>query len=417
MIKKAVVLFSGGLDSRLTAKLLEKQGFEIHLVFVKLPFGGGCCNDIPCIINFAQTQGYYLHIIDATKGQKFKEYLELTKNPKYGRGKALNPCKDCKIFIFKQAKKEAKKLKIEVIATGEVIGQRPMSQMKEILLFDEKKAGLQDKILRPLSAKLLPETEYEKNGLVNREKLLSLHGRQRIEQIELAKKYKIKYPTPAGGCLLCEKDYAKKVKCLFDYKNPKYEETLFLKRGRMFKNNGLIFVGRDHKENIFIEEIAKKIKWNILVDEEISGPTVVYDQKRDKKPFSIIVPSIKWINENTEYNKQFKKELNKLPGKFTFILNPNQKLKAKYPLKLLIPERKNIGIRIPNNWFSQELSKINIIFVTTSVNITGEKHMTNLKNINKGIIDKTGYIINEGTIDNKPSTIISLIKNKKIIRK
>src|SRR3989339_477714 len=116
-------------------------------------------------------------------------------------------------------------------------------------------------------------------------------------------------------------------------------------------------------------------------------------KQRDKKPFSIIVPSIKWINKHTEYNKQFKKELNKLPG------------------------RKNIGIRIPNNWFSQELSKINIIFVTTSVNITGEKHMTNLKNINKGIIDKTGYIINEGTIDNKPSTIISLIKNKKIIRK
>ena len=305
MIKKAIVLFSGGLDSRLTAKLLEKQGFEIHLVFVKLPFGGGCCNDIPCIINFAQTQGYYLHIIDATKGQKFKEYLELTKNPKYGRGKALNPCKDCKIFIFKQAKKEAKKLKIEVIATGEVIGQRPMSQMKEILLFDEKKAGLQNKILRPLSAKLLPETEYEKKGLVNREKLLSLHGRQRIEQIELAKKYKIKYPTPAGGCLLCEKDYAKKVKCLFDYKNPKYEETLFLKRGRMFKDNGLIFVGRDHKENIFIEEIAKKIKWNILVDEEISGPTVVYDQKQDKKLAKKLM--IAYRDKDLENREEFEK--------------------------------------------------------------------------------------------------------------
>src|SRR3989339_106542 len=117
------------------------------------------------------------------------------------------------------------------------------------------------------------------------------------------------------------------------------------------------------------------------------------------------------------YNKQFKKELNKLPGRFTFILKPNQKLKARYPLKLLIPERKNIGIRIPNNWFSQELSKINIIFVTTSVNITGEKHMTNLKNINKEILSKADYIINDGTIDNKPSTIISLIKNKKIIRK
>src|SRR3989339_428162 len=91
-------------------------------------------------------------------------------------------------------------------------------------------------------------------------------------------------------------------------------------------------------------------------------------------------------------NAKNSESINKLPGRFTFILKPNRKLKARYPLKLLIPERKNIGIRIPNNWFSQELSKINIIFVTTSVNITGEKHMTNLKNINKGIIDKTGYI-------------------------
>ena len=216
--KKVLVLFSGGLDSRLAAKIMEELGFEIHLGFVKLPFGGGCCNDLPCVINYSQTSGYHLHIIDSTKGKNFEDYLELIRHPKWGWGVAMNPCKDCKIFIFKEGKKLASKIGAEVIVTGEVLGQRPMSQTKNALLFDEEIAELTGKILRPLSAKLLPETDYEKNGLVDRKKLYAIVGRKREEQIKLAEKYKIKYPSPGGGCLLCERDYSRKLKCLFEYK-------------------------------------------------------------------------------------------------------------------------------------------------------------------------------------------------------
>lgn len=282
---KALILFSGGLDSRLAAKLIEEQGYEIHLCFVKLPFGGGCCNDTPCIINFAQTSGYQLHIIDSTKDELFLEYINIVQNPKYGVGKGMNPCKDCKIFIFEQGKKLAKDINAKIIATGEVLAQRPMSQTKSSMLLDDEKSGLKNKILRPLSAKLLPITEYEKGGLIDREKLLKIHGRQRQIQMELAEKYKIKYPSPAGGCLLCEKEYEKKLKALFKYTNnkPTHFQILFLKRGRMYKNNGLIFVGRDEKENLFLETLAKKSNWNILMDKKIPGPYIVYDRKEDEK--------------------------------------------------------------------------------------------------------------------------------------
>ena len=202
---KALVMFSGGLDSRLAIKLLQDQGIDVEAIYIKLPFGQGCCTNFGCILNFTQLQGVKLHKIDASKGKLFKEYQKIIKAPKFKRGAGYNPCQDCKIFLFKQAKELAKKIKADIIATGEVLGQRPMSQMKQALLTDEQEAGLKNKILRPLSAQLLPETTYEKKGLVDRSKLLSLHGRQRKIQINLAKKYNIKYPGPAGGCILCEK--------------------------------------------------------------------------------------------------------------------------------------------------------------------------------------------------------------------
>jgi tRNA-uridine 2-sulfurtransferase len=282
--KKALVLFSGGLDSRIAAKIMEEQGFEVELCFVKLPFGGGCCNNMPCIINFAQTSGYRLHVVDSTKDEKFREYVEIIRNPKYGCGAGLNPCKDCKIFIFREGKKLADSVGASVIVTGEVIGQRPMSQMKKALMFDDEMAGLTGKILRPLSAKLLPETDYEKSGFVDVDKMFGIHGRRREVQMKLAEKYKIKYPSPAGGCLLCEKIYSEKLKMLFEYsKDLKYEEILLLNRARMFKKKGLVFVGRNEEENLFIMEVAKKLKWKVFFKEGVSGPSVVYDREEDSE--------------------------------------------------------------------------------------------------------------------------------------
>lgn len=161
MKTKAVVLFSGGLDSRLAINLLQDQKIEVIALYFNLPFGTGCC--IPsCAFNFAQVQGIPLKIIDCTKGKLFQKYIKTVKKPKYGYGTAINPCVDCRIFLLKKAKEIMKKEKADFVATGEVLNERPMSQTKNKLILTEKESGLQGKLLRPLSAKLLPETIAEK---------------------------------------------------------------------------------------------------------------------------------------------------------------------------------------------------------------------------------------------------------------
>jgi len=281
---KALVLFSGGLDSRLAIKLLQDQNLDVEAAFIQLPFGGGCCNNFSCIFNFSQVQGAKLHVIDCTKGKLFSEYLDLIRQPKHGTGTAMNPCKDCKIFLFKQAKKLAKQIGAEVIATGEVLGQRPMSQMKQALALDEENAGLKNKILRPLSAKLLPETEYEKKGLIDRSKLLNLQGRNRKPQMKLAEKYNIEFPSPGGGCLLCEKLYCAKLKDLFDHnKNPFPEEIALLRGFRHFRDKSKIILGKDESENNQLEIINKTLNWNIIIPDKIPGPTVIYKNKKDEQ--------------------------------------------------------------------------------------------------------------------------------------
>jgi len=250
---KALVLFSGGLDSRITIKLLQDQGINVEAVYIKLPFGKGCCTSFGCVLNFTQIQGVKLHQIDASKGRLLQKYLNAIRKPKYNRGSAMNPCQDCKIFLFQQAKKLAKKINAEIIATGEVLGQRPMSQMKKHLLLDEKEAGLENKILRPLSAKLLPETDAEKKGLIDRNKLLDIEGRQRTKQMQLAKHYNLTYPTPSGGCILCEKFLKNRFKQILKRKLNK-DSVKFLSIGRHFIiNNSWIILGRNEEENGILE--------------------------------------------------------------------------------------------------------------------------------------------------------------------
>jgi len=247
---KALALFSGGLDSRLAILLLKKQKIKIEAVHFALPFEGGCCKPW-CAFNFTQKQGIKLHIIDCKKGKLFNEYIKMIKKPKHGYGSAFNPCIDCHIFMLKKSKRLAKQIGADLIVTGEVLNQRPFSQKKYFLELIENEAGLQGKILRPLSAKLLPETEAEKKGLVNREKLLGINGRSRKEQMALAKKFKLKYPSPAGGCLLCEKEFAIKLKDLFEHEEKVSSKELnLLKVGRHFRlGKDKIVVGRNKEDN------------------------------------------------------------------------------------------------------------------------------------------------------------------------
>lgn len=254
---KALVMFSGGLDSRLVIKLLQEQGIDIEAIFFSLPFGTGCCN-LNCTFNFSQIQGIPLQVIDCTSGKYLQDYIKIVKKPKHGYGSGLNPCVDCRIFMLKIAKEYMKKINADFIATGEVLGERPMSQHRKAMDIIEKESGLKGLLLRPLSAGLLEETIPEKKKLVDRLKFLKIRGRGRNKQIELAKKYNIDYPSPGGGCLLCEREFIKRLKNLMDIKKIDSRDLKLLRIGRHFRfDKNVIIVGRNENENNQLLKLKK----------------------------------------------------------------------------------------------------------------------------------------------------------------
>ncbi len=248
--KKALVLFSGGLDSILAVKILQAQNIKITGITFKSYFFNSNQAE-----KTAKNLRVKLKIVDISK-----EHLKIVKSPKYGYGKAMNPCIDCRILMLKKAKEYMKKEKFDFVATGEVLGQRPMTQNKKTLELIEKKSGLTGYLLRPLSAKLLKPTIPEKKGLINRKELLDISGRSRKRQIVLAKKWKIKeYPSPAGGCLLTDLEFGKRLKKLLKiYPQCQGNDIELLKTGRHFwDGKAKIIVGRDDKENKKIKKLAR----------------------------------------------------------------------------------------------------------------------------------------------------------------
>ena len=230
-MKKCIVMLSGGLDSRLAVKIMQEKGFEVVGLFFKLPFAKDAEKEIK---EFCKKEKIKLKIFDCTKGKFLKEYLKVLKNPKYGRGVGVNPCIDCRIFLLKKTKEFADEDKIEFIVTGEVEAQRPMSQMKKSLKLIEEKSGLNKRLLRPLSE-------------------FGISGRRRDKQIALAKKFKISYPAPAGGCVLCEKELKKRFEFLFE-RGLNEEEVKFVNVGRHFViDKCWVVLGRDEKENKILE--------------------------------------------------------------------------------------------------------------------------------------------------------------------
>lgn len=283
---KCLVLLSGGLDSRLVCRLMQDQlGKEgVEAVFFMLPFGGRCCSDKFCVFRFAQSAGLKLHIVNCEKGALFRKYIKIINNPRFGRGTAMNPCVDCHLFMLKEAGKLAKKIGADVVATGEVLGQRPMSQQMRELLLIEKEAGLTGRLLRPLSAKLLPETAAEKAGTINREKLLAISGRQRKVQIELAKEYGMDFPSPGGGCLLTEKQLEGRIrKVLQLFPGPEPEAIQLISLGRHFSpRESLVIVGRREEENVKLMAIAKKLRLTWMEVSGHVGPVTVIAGKTPK---------------------------------------------------------------------------------------------------------------------------------------
>ncbi len=273
---KAVALLSGGLDSTLAMRIIKDQGIDVVALNFTSPFclckKGGCG-----AAEIAKQLETPLKII--TVGE---DYIKMLRNPKHGYGKNMNPCVDCRIFMLTKAKAFAERIGASFLFTGEVLNERPMSQHRKALNIIEDAVGLKRKILRPLSAKLLPETEAEVKGWVDRQKLLDLKGRSRSRQIELADNFGIKsYPCPAGGCLLTHKEYAAKLRDLFDHKkNVKIKDVNLLKVGRHFRfGKSKIVVGRNKSENKQLERTRGKYDYIFEVPDCGSPITLLQGRK------------------------------------------------------------------------------------------------------------------------------------------
>lgn len=263
MKAKAVALISGGLDSMLAAKVILDQGIHVE----GLNFFTGFChsghtsairskskvkrNDALWV---AEQLGIKLHIIDVVE-----EYKKVLFEPKYGYGKHFNPCLDCKMFMVNKAYAWMKEHSYDFIITGEVIGQRPNSQLKSKMQIVNNSLAEDGYLLRPLSAKNLPPTLIEKNGIVDREKLFAFSGRGRKPQLELAKQQKItEFAQPAGGCcVLTDASYSKKLQDLLQFKQDadySLDDIILLKIGRHFRlsDTAKLIVSRDEAEGKFL---------------------------------------------------------------------------------------------------------------------------------------------------------------------
>lgn len=225
---RALALTSGGLDSILAAKLIQTQGIDvIGICFVSAFFGSKNAEKM------AEQVGLPLKAVDFTE-----EHLEMTKHPKNGYGKNMNPCIDCHAMMLKYAGRMLNEMEADFLITGEVLDQRPMSQNRRALDIVKKESEFEDKILRPLCAlKLLP-TRMEQEGLVDRSRLLGISGKSRKAQMELAEQLGIReYPTPAGGCLLTEPQFANRLRDLYniDKESVTPADIKLIRLGRHFR--------------------------------------------------------------------------------------------------------------------------------------------------------------------------------------
>ncbi len=256
---KAMVLLSGGLDSTLAMSMMKEMGVEVVAVSFKTPFCNFDCGSGACGGKIGDTTlKYGVEWKPVSLGE---EYLEIVKAPRHGYGSAMNPCVDCRVMMYSRAREMMKEVGADFIVTGEVVGQRPMSQNRQALRVIEKESGLEGLILRPLSAQLLEPTIPEKMGWVDRTKLLAIEGRSRRAQIQMAKAIGWKeYPNPSGGCLLTEKGFARRLKDLFQHQDhPDQNDIDLLKVGRHFRLNATakLVVGRDVLENGEITGLAR----------------------------------------------------------------------------------------------------------------------------------------------------------------
>lgn len=273
---KAVALLSGGLDSNLAVRMIKDQNIDVKAIAIKTPFcdfdcGKGCGHKVMEVASELD--------IDLKTINLGKDYLTMLKNPKHGYGSGMNPCIDCRMMMYEEAKKHMTEIGADFLITGEVLHQRPMSQNSNALSVIEKETGMVGKVIRPLSAQLLPKTESEKKGYIDRSLLGSIQGRSRKEQLLLANKFGIiDPPNSAGGCLLTDPQFAKRVRDLFEFNisEPSINDVELLKLGRHFRFDtySKLIVGRNHKENESILSLVQGSDY-LIQPIDITGPVSI----------------------------------------------------------------------------------------------------------------------------------------------
>jgi hypothetical protein len=260
MKRKALALFSGGLDSILAVRLMQEQDIDVEAITFALPFAGCSGDDTerePESARVAKQLGIPVRVI------RFgSEFLELIRTPRHGYGKGVNPCIDCRIHMLVKAREYMKECGADFIVTGEVLGQRPMSQRYDAMRVVERESGLEGLLLRPLSAQHFEPTVPEQEGWVDRERLAAIKGRSRKEQMRLATELGVKeYPTPGGGCLLTEVSFAPKVRDLFencDRLDPRDFRLLSIGRHFRLGEGCKLIIGRDERDNQRLEQALQQ---------------------------------------------------------------------------------------------------------------------------------------------------------------
>jgi len=273
---KAVGLLSGGLDSTLATKLMLEQGIEVYAINFTSPFctctpkNAGCAAVVTAVKELGG--------IPLKRIAMGEEYLKMVRNPKHGHGSGMNPCIDCRILKIKKAGEYMREIRASFLFTGEVLGQRPMSQTRKTLGLIDRESGFQGYLLRPLSAKHFESTVPEQKGWVDRNKLLGISGRSRKNQMSLAQEKMIRdYPCPAGGCLLTDKNFSEKIRDYFRFEeHPSIRDIPLLKVGRHFRldSGDKVVVARNEQECHMLERLCPE-KDHILCPMDFLGPTVV----------------------------------------------------------------------------------------------------------------------------------------------
>lgn len=288
----ALALFSGGLDSLLACRVVMEQGITVKAVKFVSPFFG---YELLVREKEYAEEIYNKYGIDVILKDISEKYLTMLRHPPHGYGKNFNPCVDCKILLMQEAKEMMRDFDASFLISGEVIGQRPMSQRKDTLRVIELDGGCEGVLVRPLCAKNLESTKPELEGLIDREQLLDFRGRGRGPQMELAKKYGITdYPSPAGGCVLTDPALGKRIENFYkEHDVIKVADINLLMVGRHFQlpQGGWLTVGRKEAENRQVEALRQPDDW-VLTMRDRPGPSAILrysDDPQDIKSAASLV--------------------------------------------------------------------------------------------------------------------------------